>query len=131
MQDRSPKPKHVWNRVPDEVKRNVVDFDLQEAELSPRELVVTFTDQERYIVSKSTVYRVLKAHDLITSPAFIVLEAASEFWRITTAINQLWQTGFTYIKVLSWGGSIFTQSTTIAAATSSLGSYARTCGPRM
>ena len=30
LQDQSPKPKHVWNRVPDEVKRKVVDFALQE-----------------------------------------------------------------------------------------------------
>lgn len=79
LQDRSPKPKHVWNRVPAEVKRKVVDLALQETELSPRELAVTFTDQERYFVSESKVYRVLKAHDLITSPAFIVLKAADEF----------------------------------------------------
>ena len=30
LQDQSPKPKHVWNRVPDEVQRKVVDFALQE-----------------------------------------------------------------------------------------------------
>ena len=103
LADHSPKPKHVWNRVPDDVKRKVVDFALQKTELSPRELAVTFTDQERYFVSESTVYRVLKAHDLITSPAFIVLKAANEFKDKTTAINQLWQTDFTYIKVLGWG----------------------------
>jgi len=103
LQDQSPKPKHVWNRVPDEVKRKVVDLALQETELSPRELAVTFTDQERYFVSESTVYRVLKAHDLITSPAFIVLKAANQFKDKTTSINQLWQTDFTYIKVLGWG----------------------------
>ncbi|MEP4839528.1 MAG: IS3 family transposase [Paracoccaceae bacterium] len=103
LQDKSPKPNHVWNRVPIEVKRKVVDLALKETELSPRELAVTFTDQERYFVSESTVYRTLKAHDLITSPAFIVLKAAGEFQHKTTAINQLWQTDFTYIKVLGWG----------------------------
>ena len=103
LQDQSHKPKHVWNRVPDEVKRKLVDFALQETELSPRELAVSFTDQERYFVSESTVYRTLKAHDLITSPAFIVLKAANEFKDKTTGINQLWQTDFTYIKVLGWG----------------------------
>ncbi|MDW3181144.1 MAG: IS3 family transposase [Roseobacter sp.] len=103
LQDQSPKPKHVWNHVPTEVKRKVVNLALQETELSPRELAVTFTDQERYFVSESTVYRTLKAHDLITSPAFIVLKAANEFQHKTTAINQLWQTDFTYIKVLGWG----------------------------
>jgi transposase-like protein len=103
LQDQSPKPKHVWNRLPDEVKRKVVDFALKETELSPSELAVTFTDQERYVVSESTVYRVLKAHDLITSPAFIVIKAANEFKDKTTAINQLWQREFIYIKVLGWG----------------------------
>ncbi len=89
--------------MPDEVKRKVVDFALQETELSLRELAVTFMDQDRYFVSESTVYRVLKAHDLITSPACIVLKAANEFKDKTTGINQLWQMDFTYIKVFGWG----------------------------
>jgi len=103
LQDQSPKPKHVWNRVPEEVKRKVVNLALKETELSPRELAVTFTDHERYFVSESTVYRTLKAHDLITSPAFIVIKAANEFKDKTTAINQLWQTDFTYLKIIGWG----------------------------
>jgi transposase InsO family protein len=49
------------------------------------------------------VYRLLKAHDLITSPAFIVIKAADEFHDKTTAPNQLWQTDFTYLKVIGWG----------------------------
>jgi hypothetical protein len=40
---------------------------------------------------------------LISSPAFIVIKAASEFRDKTTAINQLWQTDFTYLKVIGWG----------------------------
>lgn len=103
LQDQSPKPKHVWNRIPDKVRRKVVKLALKETDLSPRELAVTFTDQKGYFVSESSVYRVLKAHDLITSPAFIVIKAASEFTDKTTAINQLWQTDFTYLKVLGWG----------------------------
>ncbi len=103
LQDQSPKPKNVWNRIPDTVRRKVVKLALKETELSPRELAVTFTDRNRYFVSESSVYRVLKAHDLITSPAFIVIKAASEFTDKTTAINQLWQTDFTYLKVLGWG----------------------------
>jgi putative transposase len=30
-------------------------------------------------VTKASVYRLLKAHDLIASPAFIVMKAADEF----------------------------------------------------
>jgi hypothetical protein len=64
---------------------------------------VTFTDTRGYFVSESSVYRLLKAQDLITSPAFIVIKAADEFHDKTTAPNQLWQTDFTYLKVIGWG----------------------------
>ena len=45
----------------------------------------------------------MKAHDLITSPAYVVIKAANEFKDKTTAINQLWQTDFTYLKITGWG----------------------------
>jgi putative transposase len=54
-------------------------------------------------VSEASVYRLLKAHDLITSPAFVVIKAANEFHDKTAAPNQLWQTDFTYLKVIGWG----------------------------
>jgi transposase InsO family protein len=103
LEDRSPKPAHVWNRIPDDVRGKVVKLALKETELSPRELAVRFTDTEKYFVSEASVYRLLKAHDLISNPAFIVIKAASEFKDKTTAINQLWQTDFTYLKVIGWG----------------------------
>ena len=62
-----------------------------------------FTDEQGYFVSEASVYRLLKAHDLITSPAFIVVRAADEFHTKTSAPNQLWQTDFTYLKVIGWG----------------------------
>ncbi|SMC14781.1 Integrase core domain protein [Roseovarius aestuarii] len=103
LEDRIPKPSRVWNRIPDKVRSKIVDLALTESELSPRELAVRFTDTEKYFVSESSVYRTLKEHDLITSPAYIVLKAADEFKDKTTAPNQLWQTDFTYLKVIGWG----------------------------
>lgn len=103
LEDRRPRPNRVWNRIPEETRDQVIELALNEPELSPRELAVTFTDTKGYFVSESSVYRLLKAHDLITSPAFIVIKAADEFLDKTTAPNQLWQTDFTYLKVIGWG----------------------------
>jgi putative transposase len=103
LEDRSSGPVRVWNRIPDDVCRQIVDLALEKPDLSPRELAVTFTDERGYFVSEASVYRLLKAHNLITSPAFIVIKAAAEFRDKTTAPNQLWQTDFTYLKVIGWG----------------------------
>ena len=103
LEDRHPRPDRVWNRIPDAVRDKVVKLALDESDLSPRELAVRFTDTEKYFVSEASAYRILKAHDLITSPAFIVVKAADEFKDKTTAPNQLWQTDFTYLKVTGWG----------------------------
>ena len=103
LEDRRPRPKRVWNRIPEDVRARIVELALNRPELSPRELAVTFTDTRGYFVSESSVYRLLKAQDLITSPAFIVIKAADEFRDKTTVPNQLWQTDFTYFKVIGWG----------------------------
>jgi transposase InsO family protein len=101
--DRSPPPGRVWNRIPEEIRSQIIDLALDQPELSSRELAVRFTDERQYFVSEASVYRLLKAHDLITSPAYIVIKAADEFRDKTTAPNQLWQTDFTYLKVTGWG----------------------------
>ena len=104
--DKSPKPAMVWNRIPDDIRDKVVTLALGEPELSPRELAVMFTYTEQYFVSEASVYRILKAQDMITSPAFIVVKAANEFKDKTTAINQLWQTDFTYLKVIALSAAL-------------------------
>ena len=101
--DQSPRPRLVWNRIPDEVRANFVEFALEHEDLTPRELAVKYTDEKRYFVSESSAYRILKAEDLITAPAHVVIRAADEFKDKTSRPNELWQTDFTYLKVIGWG----------------------------
>ena len=67
----------MWNKLPAAVTQKMLELALKEPQLSPRELAVSFVDQQQYFVSEASVYRLLKAHDLITSPAFILLKAAT------------------------------------------------------
>jgi hypothetical protein len=103
LEDQKATPHANWNKVPEDKRHALVEMALDRSELSPRELAVRFTDERRYFISEATAYRILKAHDLVTSPAWIVMKAADRFDQPTTAINQLWQTDFTDLKVTGWG----------------------------
>ena len=103
LQDRPSAPSRVWNRIPGDIHNQIIQLALEQSELSPRELAVRFTDEKRYFVSEATVYRLLKAHDLITSPAYVVIKAANRFHTQTTRPNEMWQTDFTYFKIIGWG----------------------------
>ncbi len=92
-----------WNRIPDAVRSLVVEVALDRPELTPRELAWHITDTHDYFVSESSVYRILKAHDLITSPQFTVMQAADKFQHPTRRGHELWQTDFTYFRVVGWG----------------------------
>lgn len=101
--DKSPQPKSVWNRIPNERRDDLIEFALEHEALSTRELAIKYTDEKRYFISESSAYRILKAADLITAPDYVVIKAAEEFKDKTTAINQMWQTDFTYFKIIGWG----------------------------
>lgn len=103
LEDRPSAPSRVWNRIPANIHDQIIELALEQSELSPRELAVRFTDEQRYFVSEATVYRLLKAHDLITSPAYVVIKAADQFHTRTTRPNEMWQTDFTYFKIIGWG----------------------------
>ena len=92
-----------WNRIPNSVRAMMVELALENPDMTPRELAWHITDTQDYFVSESSVYRVLKAHDLITSPQFTVLAAADKFQYPTTRVHELWQTDFSYFRVIGWG----------------------------
>ena len=54
LEDRCSGPGRVWNRIPDEIRRQIVELALDEPELSPRELAVTFTDIRGYFISEAS-----------------------------------------------------------------------------
>jgi len=99
----SKSPKQFWNKLPESVKEQCLEVALEHPELSPRELAWHITDQHEYFISESSVYRLLKQYDLITSPAYILLQAGDKFHTPTKRINELWQTDFTYFKIVGWG----------------------------
>jgi len=103
LANRKSSPKKFWNRIPDQVKQQVVETALEHPEKSPRELAWHITDTQEYFISESSVYRTLKAYDLITSPAYVLIRASDKFKNPTTRVNELWQTDFTYFKVVGWG----------------------------
>ena len=53
LADRSPRPRSVWNRIPDEVRDSFIAFALEHEDLTARELAVKYTDEKRYFVSES------------------------------------------------------------------------------
>ncbi len=103
LADRSPGPRRFWNKIPDCEKEKVLDIALQKPELTPRELAWHITDSEHYYISESSIYRILKSFDLISSPNYILLSADDKFSNPTEAVNELWQTDFTYFKIIGWG----------------------------
>lgn len=103
LADRKPTPRKFWNKIPKQVKAQIVDIALEYPEKSPRELAWFITDNEGYFISESSIYRILKAYDLITSPAYIVVSAKDKFEHPTRRVNELWQTDFSYFKIIGWG----------------------------
>jgi putative transposase len=103
LHDKKPAPRPRWNAIPDKVQQQVLQLALERTDLSPRELACRYTDEKRYFVSESSVYRILKAADLITSPAYILMSASEAFQNPTARVHEMWQTDFTYFRIINWG----------------------------
>jgi len=103
LDGREPWRRQFWNRIPDAERERVVEVALEQPELTPRELAWRITDSEGWYISESSVYRILKAFDLVTSPNYIVLSARDRFVQPPRRVHELWQTDFTYMKITGWG----------------------------
>jgi putative transposase len=101
--DRRPNPSQFWNHIPQAVREQVVQLALDHPDQSSRQIAWLFTDEQGYFISESSVYRILKAFDLVESPAFNMISAKDKFEHPTKRVNELWQTDFTYFKIVNWG----------------------------
>ena len=84
------KPPHrqrFWNAIPPAIKKRVVETALEQVDKSPRELAWYVTDTQGYYISESSVYRILKAHDLVASPNYTVLSAKDKFDQPTKRVH--------------------------------------------
>lgn len=93
----------TWNKINTSDRNKVVEIALEKPELSSRELAWHITDTYSYYISESSVYRILKANGLISIPSFAIVSASDSFHDKTSRVNQMWQTDFTYFKIMGWG----------------------------
>ena len=103
LADQKTGPRQFWNQIPESVQEQIVKLALKNPEKPSRQLAWQFTDENEYFISESSVYRILKGYDLVQSPAFLMVTAKDEFENPTTGVNELWQTDFTYFKIIDWG----------------------------
>jgi transposase InsO family protein len=103
LKNRKAGPRRFWNRIPEAERKLVVETALERPEDSPRQLAWHITDTLGTFISESSVYRILKDFDLVTSPTHIVLSAKDRFDHPTQRVHELWQTDFTYLRVIDWG----------------------------
>ena len=87
LASRPPHYRRFWNAIPPDVKKKVVETALEHLDKSPRQLAWYLTDTQGYYLSESSVYRILKANDLITSPNYTVISAKDKFDQPTTRVN--------------------------------------------
>lgn len=92
-----------WNSIPQDLKNLAVEVALDAPELSSREVATKIVDDYQLFISESSVYRILKSRGLIEQSEHRFMMASDEFKDKTRFVNQMWQTDFTYFKIIGWG----------------------------
>ncbi|AFL97922.1 transposase [Ornithobacterium rhinotracheale DSM 15997] len=95
--------KQQWNSIPDRIKQMVVEIALQYPQETPRLIATRFIDEQGVFISESSVYRILKKQGLLADTPHRFLAAADQFHSKTNFVHQMWQTDFTYFKIIGWG----------------------------
>jgi transposase InsO family protein/transposase-like protein len=103
LASRQKSPKQIWNTIPEWERDRVVEAAREYPERSCREIACLVTDWHGYFISESSVYRILKAQGLVSAPAYRIISAGEKFKHPTRRVHELWQTDFTYFKIINWG----------------------------
>ena len=90
-------------QIPKDHRDALIDLALDKSALSPREIAVSYIDDKAYLVSATTVYRLLNAQELITNSAYFLMQASDAFEHPSLRVNELWQTDFIYFTIIVWG----------------------------
>lgn len=103
LHDCSPYKGRTWNELLPRERKKVVEIAMQYPEWSSREIACHISDTCGFTVSESTVYRLLKAENLIKPRDEKIFPAGPEFSVKTKRTNEMWQTDATLLLVKNWG----------------------------
>jgi putative transposase len=92
-----------WNKLKPEEEAKILATARVSPELSCRQLALEMVDSERWYVSESTVFRILKREGMIKPAEVVGFKAGKEYHRKTKRPNELWATDCSHIKVFDWG----------------------------
>ena len=103
LQDKKGGSRVPWNKLRPEEEAKILSRARASPELSARQLALQLIDDERWYISESTVFRILKREGLIKPAEVVGFKAGKEYHRKTKRPNELWATDCSHIKVIDWG----------------------------
>jgi len=103
LQDKKGGSPVSWNKLKPGEEAKILATARASPELSCRQLAWQLVDDEKWYVSESTVFRILKRAGLIKPAEVIGFKAGKEYHHKTKRPNELWATDCSYIKVFDWG----------------------------
>jgi putative transposase len=103
LKDNKPRPRRAWNKLLPQQEDKILATATFNLDWPPRQISCYICDNKGFSVSETTVYRLLKQHDLIAERQTKTFPASSEYHTRTTHVNEMWQTDATYLKVDRWG----------------------------